>query len=161
MTLGPDGWVYTLEWVFVCKQVILKGFCPEWLFLWKSGFFFVSFENFALIWRSHHFQRSAVECFCSHNHCEGSLSWHIYTDRDKVISEDQWHWHSSVLQWSCSYIFWHLGLSPPELEPIPFDTCDTCTWTLYPFRMYIEEFKLQIYAPIRTNQISSTQCLYY
>lgn len=137
MTLGPDGWVYTLGWVFcVCKHVILKGFCLEWLFVWKSGFFFVSFENFALIRRSHHFRRSAVECFCSHNHWAVKVLYRGISTPTEIRSSPR---ISDIdIRAFCSgavatYLD-DLGLSPPELEHIPSDTCDTCTWTPLPIQ---------------------------
>ena len=48
-----------------------------------------------------------------HTHCDTGLPFLM------VIFEDPWHSHLllKVLQWSCHYLFYDLGLSRPRIEP--------------------------------------------
>ena len=75
---------------------------------------FVPLENFSLIWRYHHYRWLQLLTYVWNLwplSREGSLTCHTYFDTGQrfkmVISEDLLHSHllSSVLQWSCHYLF--------------------------------------------------------
>ena len=86
------------------------GACDILLFICLFGVF-IPLENFALIWRRHHYRWRATHPDPCWALSEGFLAKHIYRDTwhpfIKVISEDQWHSHllPSVCQCSYHYLF--------------------------------------------------------